>query len=87
MSLSQERIRYTEDQYLSIEREADERHEYLDGQIYAMAGESPEHGAICANLTREVSAQCGLRRFTTGLKFRRKKRNRMTNRNRWRAPR
>ena len=85
MSLSQERISYTEDQYLSIEREADERHEYLDGQIYAMAGESPEHGAICTNLTREVSAQCGLRRFMTGLNFWRKKRNRMTNRNRWRA--
>lgn len=57
MSLPQSQIRYTEDQYLSIEREADERHEYLDGQIYAMAGESPEHGAICTNLTREVSAQ------------------------------
>jgi len=57
MSSSQEQIRYTEDQYLSMEREADERHEYLDGQLYAMAGESPEHGAICTNLTREVSAQ------------------------------
>jgi Uma2 family endonuclease len=57
MSLPQTQIRYTEDQYLSIEREAEERHEYLDGQIYAMAGESPEHGAICTNLTREVSAQ------------------------------
>src|SRR5215510_778774 len=57
MSLPQTQIRYTEDQYLSIEREADERHEYLDGQIYAMAGESPEHGSICTNLTREVSAQ------------------------------
>jgi len=57
MSVPQSQIRYTEDQYLSIEREADERHEYLDGQIYAMAGESPEHGAIGANLTREVSAQ------------------------------
>jgi Uma2 family endonuclease len=57
MSLPQAQIRYTEDQYLSIERESEERHEYLDGQIYAMAGESPEHGAICTNLTREVSAQ------------------------------
>src|SRR5215468_5236312 len=57
MSLSQAQIRYTEDQYLSIEREADERHEYLDGRIYAMAGESPQHGDICTNLTREVSAQ------------------------------
>jgi Uma2 family endonuclease len=57
MSLRQTQIRYTEDQYLSIEREADERHEYLDGQIYAMAGESPEHGAICTNLTGEIRAQ------------------------------
>src|SRR5262245_45889845 len=57
MSLPQEQIRYTEDQYLSIEREADERHEYLDGQIYAMAGESPEHGAICTNLTAEIALQ------------------------------
>jgi Uma2 family endonuclease len=57
MSLPQTQIRYTEDQYLSIEREADERHEYLDGQIYAMAGESPEHGAICTNLTTEIALQ------------------------------
>lgn len=57
MSLPQTRIRYTEDQYLSIEREAEERHEYIDGQIYAMAGESPEHGAICTNLTGEIRAQ------------------------------
>jgi Uma2 family endonuclease len=57
MSLPQTQIRYTEDQYLSIEREADDRHEYLDGRIYAMAGESPEHGAICTNLTGEIRAQ------------------------------
>jgi Uma2 family endonuclease len=57
MSLPQTQIRYTEDQYLSIERESEERHEYLDGQIYAMAGESPEHGAICTNLTVDVGLQ------------------------------
>ncbi|MBO0863092.1 MAG: Uma2 family endonuclease [Chloracidobacterium sp.] len=57
MSLPQEQIRYTEDQYLSIERESEERREYLDGQIYTKAGESPQHGDICTNLTREVSAQ------------------------------
>jgi Uma2 family endonuclease len=57
MGLPRARIRYTEDQYLAIERESEKRHEYLDGQIYAMASESPEHGAICTNLTREVSAQ------------------------------
>jgi len=46
---------YTEAEYLAFERAADERHEYLDGVIYAMAGESPEHGAISVNLIRIVS--------------------------------
>jgi len=57
MSLPQEQIRYTEDQYLSIERESEERHEYLDGQIFAMAGESPQHGDICTNLAGELRNQ------------------------------
>src|SRR5260370_5275176 len=46
---------YTEDEYLALERASQERHEYLDGQIYAMAGESLEHGDICMNLSRIVS--------------------------------
>jgi Uma2 family endonuclease len=41
---------YTEEEYLALERSADERHEYLDGEVYAMAGESPEHGVISTNL-------------------------------------
>ncbi|MGH9938563.1 MAG: Uma2 family endonuclease [Blastocatellia bacterium] len=57
MSLLQTQIRYTEDQYLAMERESEERHEYLDGQIYAMAGESPQHGDICTNLTGELRNQ------------------------------
>jgi Uma2 family endonuclease len=40
---------YTEDEYLALERASLERHEYLDGQIYLMAGESTAHGAICTN--------------------------------------
>jgi Uma2 family endonuclease len=56
MALPREKIRtYTEEEYLSLEREADERHEYIDGYIYAMAGESDEHGDICVNLVRELS--------------------------------
>jgi len=55
MSLPQSHVEYTVAEYLDMERAADERHEYLDGQIYAMAGESPEHGAICINLTRIIS--------------------------------
>jgi Uma2 family endonuclease len=47
---------YTENEFLSQEREADERHEYIEGVIYAMAGESPTHGIITVNLVRIVSA-------------------------------
>lgn len=41
---------YTVEQYLKIEREADERSEYIDGEIYAMAGESGAHADISMNL-------------------------------------
>ncbi len=36
-------------EYLEYEREAVERSEYIDGGIYAMAGESPKHGDISMN--------------------------------------
>lgn len=35
-------------EYLSREEAAVERHEYLDGAVYAMAGGTPEHGALMA---------------------------------------
>jgi Uma2 family endonuclease len=44
------RTGYTVDQYLRIERAAEERHYYLDGEIYAMAGESDAHGEITVNI-------------------------------------
>jgi len=37
-------------QYLDLERLSEMRHEYLDGLMYAMAGESPDHSTICYNL-------------------------------------
>src|SRR5688572_3018211 len=57
MSVAQSEPRYTIQEYLSQERTSEERHEYLDGYIYAMAGESPEHADICTNLVRELSTQ------------------------------
>ncbi len=64
---------YTEDEYLAFEREADERHEYLDGVIYKMAGESPDHGRVSVNLVRIISTHllgkdCDL--FTKDMKVR-----------------
>ena len=57
MSLPRSQTIYTVEEYLALERESEERHEYLDGQIYAMAGESEEHGDICMNLSRIISTQ------------------------------
>lgn len=48
---------YTEDEYLALERASQERREYVDGQIYLMAGESEAHGTICVNLTAEIALQ------------------------------
>ena len=48
-----ERLSTPED-YLTFEREADTRHEFLDGEIYQMAGESLPHSRICMNLAREI---------------------------------
>jgi len=42
--------RMTVDEYLAFERESAERHLYLDGDIFDMAGESGEHGDITTNV-------------------------------------
>ena len=41
---------FTDKDYLNFERFAGERHEFIDGSVYAMAGESPGHSTICFNL-------------------------------------
>jgi Uma2 family endonuclease len=48
---------YTPEEYLEMERASDERHEYLDGVIFQMAGESLSHSRVCVNLTTEVALQ------------------------------
>ncbi len=48
---------YTVEEYLAFERAAEERHEYIDGEIRAMAGESPQHGDINVNLLGELRAR------------------------------
>ncbi len=56
MSLAKLKTRkiYTPEEYLDGEREAQVRHEYLDGEIYEMAGESLSHSRVCVNLGGEV---------------------------------
>ncbi len=49
--------RITVEDYLRAERVADERHVYLDGKVWAMAGESNAHGDITVNLVGMVYSQ------------------------------
>ena len=46
------RMSYAE--YVEREGRGAERHEFLDGQVYAMAGGTPEHGALAAAIIREL---------------------------------
>lgn len=57
MGLPKTESLFTADEYLALERAAEERHEYLDGQIFAMAGESPKHGDISVNLVVSLGSQ------------------------------
>jgi Uma2 family endonuclease len=41
-------------QYVVAERTSAGRHEYLDGEVYAMAGGTPEHGALAAAVMGEL---------------------------------
>lgn len=57
MSMPKPRTRFTVDEYLTLERASEVRHIYLDGELYAMAGESPDHGDVSANLVISVGSQ------------------------------
>jgi Uma2 family endonuclease len=55
MALPQEKLLLTPEQYLDFERGSEERHEYYDGYLITMAGESLSHSRICVNIAREIS--------------------------------
>lgn len=48
---------FTAEEYLTIEREADCKSEFLEGDIYAMSGASPIHNLISFNLNGIVFSQ------------------------------
>lgn len=51
MGLAQPKVHYyTLEEYLNEERKAFERSEFIDGEVYSMAGESGRHGDISMNL-------------------------------------
>src|SRR5439155_1306577 len=52
-----ERARYTYDEYRRFEEATDAKHEYIDGEILALAGGTPEHAALAAAVIAELSRQ------------------------------
>lgn len=53
----QPKHRYTVTEYLESERSSDIRHEYLDGELYAMGGASYLHTVVAGNLARVLGNQ------------------------------
>jgi Uma2 family endonuclease len=53
MSLAQPSRRLTEAEYLEIERAAQFKSEFFDGEMFAMAGGTPQHSLIATNLAAE----------------------------------
>jgi len=47
----------TPEEYLALERAAERKSEYLDGEIIGMTGASRRHSLIAANLIREIGQQ------------------------------
>jgi Uma2 family endonuclease len=48
---------YSPQQYLAIERDSQEKHEYLNGEIFAMGGASERHNLIVVNLVASIHVQ------------------------------
>ncbi len=59
--------------YLALEQSTDQRHEWLDGQAYAMAGGTPPHGALAISVGSELrgmALRCGCQVFSSDVKVR-----------------
>jgi len=48
------RPRLSADKYLAGELTSDTRHEYVDGEVYAMAGASESHNLIAGNVSAKL---------------------------------
>jgi Uma2 family endonuclease len=53
------RHRYTYAQYVALERESPTKHEFFDGEIYAMAGGSEDHSALALNVLAALLGAVG----------------------------
>ncbi|BAY09519.1 Uma2 family endonuclease [Calothrix sp. NIES-2098] len=51
MTIAQTQQYYSPEEYLELEVNSEERHEYIDGQIIPMTGGTPNHNQIALNLS------------------------------------
>jgi Uma2 family endonuclease len=65
-------VHYTYAEYLALEQDGSTRHEYLDGEIYAMAGGTPDHAALAGSVIGILRSALprGCRVFTSDLRVR-----------------
>jgi Uma2 family endonuclease len=54
MSLAAPKLLLTPQEYLNGERDSEIKHEYIDGEVYAMAGASEAHNTICIALSSQL---------------------------------
>jgi Uma2 family endonuclease len=65
--------RFGYDAYLALEQDSGTKHEYLDGQVWAMAGGTPEHARVAGNVLTLLNVQLSGRKcavFTSDLRLR-----------------
>jgi Uma2 family endonuclease len=59
MSVAKRLHRLSVDEYLEAEKDSPVRHEFIDGQIYAMAGASDRHNRIAGNFYNRLDDHLG----------------------------
>ena len=59
MGLARGHHRYTYADYVAVEQESSTKHEFLDGEIYAMAGGTEDHSALAAQVLRALGNAIG----------------------------
>jgi Uma2 family endonuclease len=73
MSAAASQRHYTLADYLSVEEMSSVRHEFVDGQIFAMAGGTPEHAALSAAILVLLGSRLGTgpcRAYSSDLRIR-----------------
>ncbi|HEX4951661.1 MAG TPA: Uma2 family endonuclease [Blastocatellia bacterium] len=53
------KLKYTIEQYIELEKSSEERYEYFDGEVFAMAGSSLEHAIIATNVAGAINNRLG----------------------------